>query len=59
LYGFVFSFLIWDRKTKDFGLNDSKHSLTLICSWFCHEFHFDLLVASPNIWILLHFQMIH
>jgi hypothetical protein len=25
-------FLIWGGKTKDFGLNDSKHSQNLICS---------------------------
>jgi len=32
-------FLIWDGKIKDFGLNDSKHSLNLICSWSHHECH--------------------
>jgi hypothetical protein len=34
-YSFVYfnlSFFIWDGKTKDFGLNDSKHSLNLIYS---------------------------
>jgi hypothetical protein len=45
-------FLIWDGKTKDFGLNNSKHSPYLICSWFHHECHSDLLMSSPSIWIL-------
>jgi hypothetical protein len=26
--------LIWDGKTKDFGLNSSKHPPNLIYSWF-------------------------
>jgi hypothetical protein len=59
LYILIFSFLIWDGKTKDFGLNDSKHSLNLIFFWFHHECHSDLLVLSPSIWILPHFQTIH
>jgi hypothetical protein len=29
LYILIFRFLIWDGKTKDFGLNNSKHSLNL------------------------------
>jgi hypothetical protein len=33
----VFSFLIWDGKTEDFGLIDSKHFPNLICSWFHRE----------------------
>jgi hypothetical protein len=50
LYILIFRFfLIWDRKTKDFGLNNSKHSLNLIYSWFHHEYHSDLLVSSPSI----------
>jgi hypothetical protein len=44
--------LIWDGKTKDFGLNNSKHSLNLVNSWFHHECHSDLLVLSPSIWML-------
>jgi hypothetical protein len=52
-------FLVWDRKTKDFWLNNSKHSLNLIYSWFHHEYHSDLLVSSPSIWILPHFQTTH
>jgi hypothetical protein len=55
----IFIFFIWDGKTKDYGLNNSKHSLNLIYSWFHHECHSDLLVSSPIIWILLHFQTIH
>jgi hypothetical protein len=51
--------LIWDGKTKDFWLNNSKHSLNLIYSWFNHDCHSDLLVSSPSIWILPHFQTIH
>jgi hypothetical protein len=34
--------LVWDGKTKDSGLNDSMHSLNLICSWFHHECYSDL-----------------
>jgi hypothetical protein len=33
LYILIFRFLIWDGKTKDFGMNNSKHSLNLIYSW--------------------------
>jgi hypothetical protein len=59
LYILIFRFFIWDGKTEDFGLNTSKHSLNLICSWFHHECHSDLVVSSPRIWILPHFQTIH
>jgi hypothetical protein len=59
LYIFIFMFFIWDGKTKDFGLNDSKHYPNLICCWFHHECHSDLLAASPIIWILPPFQTIH
>jgi hypothetical protein len=53
LYIIILSFFfIWDGKTKDFGLNDSKNSLNLIYSWFHHECHSDLLVSPPIIWIL-------
>jgi hypothetical protein len=48
LYVLIFSFFIWDGKRKDFGLNDSKHSLNLICSWFHHDCHSDLLVSYLN-----------
>jgi hypothetical protein len=48
LYILIFSFFIWDGKTKQFGLIDSKHSLNLIYSWFYHERHSDLLVSSPS-----------
>jgi hypothetical protein len=41
------------------GLNSCKHSLNLIYSGFHHECHSDLLVSSPSIWILPHFQTIH
>jgi hypothetical protein len=37
LYTLIFRFFIWDGKTKDFGLNNSKHSQNLICSWCHHE----------------------
>jgi hypothetical protein len=43
-------FSLYDGQTKDFGLNDSKHSLNLICSSFHRECHSDLLVSSANIW---------
>jgi hypothetical protein len=52
-------FFIRDGETKDFGLNNSKHSPNLIFSWFHHECHSDLLASSPSIWILPHFQTIH
>jgi hypothetical protein len=35
--------LIWDGKTKDLGLNNSKHFPDLICSWLHHEYHSQLL----------------
>jgi hypothetical protein len=59
LYILIFRFFIWDGKTKDFGLNNSKPSLNLMYSWFHHECHSYLLVSSLSIWILQHFQMIH
>jgi hypothetical protein len=59
LYILIFRFFIWEGKTKDSGLNYSKHSLNLIYSWFHHECHSDALVSSPRIWILPHFQTIH
>jgi triacylglycerol esterase/lipase EstA (alpha/beta hydrolase family) len=45
--------LIWDGKTKYFGLNDSKYSPNLIYSWFHHECHSDLLV-SPRVFEFCH-----
>jgi hypothetical protein len=45
--------LIRDGKTKDFGLNESKHSLNLIYSWFYHECHSDLLVLFSTTYLLL------
>jgi predicted negative regulator of RcsB-dependent stress response len=59
IFSFFFFFLVWDGKTKDSGLNNSKHYQNLIYSWFLHECHSDLLVSSPRIWILPHFQTIH
>jgi hypothetical protein len=59
LYILKLSFLIWDGKTKDIWLNDSKHSLNLNYSWFHHECHSDLLLSSPSIWIFPPFQTIH
>jgi hypothetical protein len=51
--------LIWNRKTKAFGLSDSKNSPNCICFWFHYECLSDLLVSSPSIWIVPHFQTIH
>jgi hypothetical protein len=48
VYFNIYVFLIWDGKTKDFGLNNSKHSQNLIYSWFHHECHSDLLVSSSG-----------
>jgi hypothetical protein len=59
LYILIFRFFDLRRKTEDFGLNNNKHSLNLIYSWFHHACHSDLLVLSPSIWILPHFQRIH
>jgi hypothetical protein len=39
ILNFIF---LWDGQTKDFGLNDGKHSLNLIYSWFHHECHSHL-----------------
>jgi hypothetical protein len=58
LYILIFRFFIWDGKTKDFALNDRKHSLNLTCSKLHHECQSDLLLSSPSIWILPHFQTI-
>jgi hypothetical protein len=52
-------FLIWEGKTKDFELNNSKYSPNLIYSWFHHECHSELLASSPSIRILPPFQTIH
>ena len=35
-------------KTKDSASNDSKHSLTSVCSHFLPEYNFDLLRLFPN-----------
>jgi hypothetical protein len=56
LYILIFSLFYMRRETQDFGPNNSKHSLNLIYSWFHQECHSDLLVSSPSIWILPHFQ---
>jgi hypothetical protein len=59
LYIFIIIFfLLWGGKTKDFGLNNSKHSPNLIYSWFHHEYHSDLLASSPSFRILSRFQTI-
>jgi hypothetical protein len=59
LYIVIFRFFDMIREDKNFGLHNSKHSLNLIYSWFHYECHSDLLVSSPSIWILPHFQTIH
>jgi hypothetical protein len=54
IYIYIFQslvLLIWDGKTKDSGLNNSKHSLNLIYSLFHHECHSDLLVSSSSIYL--------
>jgi hypothetical protein len=48
LYILIFRFFIWYGKRKDFGLNNRKHSLNLMYSWFHHECHSDLLASSPR-----------
>jgi hypothetical protein len=55
----IFNFFDMRQETKDFRLNNSKHSLNLIYYWFHHESHSVLLESSPNTWILLHLQKIH
>jgi hypothetical protein len=37
LYILIFRFFDMRQEDKRFWLNDSKHSLNLICSWFHHE----------------------
>jgi hypothetical protein len=58
---FNLHFFIWGRKTKDFGLNDNKHSLNLIYCWFHHECHpkvfecchiFKRFISYPYILVL-------
>jgi hypothetical protein len=55
----IFWYFDMRREDKYFGVNNSKHSPNLIYSWFHHECHYDLLVFSPSILILPHFQTIH
>jgi hypothetical protein len=59
LYTLMFRFFIWDEKTKYLRLNDSKHSINLIGSWFHHECHSDLLMSSPSTWTSPYFQTFH
>jgi hypothetical protein len=47
---YIFRFFDMRRK--------KRFSPHLIYSWFHHECHSDLLVSSPSIWILPHFQTI-
>jgi hypothetical protein len=51
LYILIFRFFYMRREDWN-----SKHSLNLICSWFHHECHSDLLASSLSIWVLPHFQ---
>jgi hypothetical protein len=49
LYSFIFEssdFVIANWKTRDFILNDSKHFMASNCSYFLHEWNFDLLGLS-------------
>jgi hypothetical protein len=43
-------------KTYDFSPNNSKNSLSFICSYFLHECSFDWLALFPNILNVPHFQ---
>jgi hypothetical protein len=38
-------------KTKYSAQNDSKHSLSPICSYFLHECNFHLLLLFSSIWV--------
>jgi hypothetical protein len=49
LYILIFRFFIWEGKTKDFGLNTSKHSVNLIYPWFRHECLSDLCHPQEQI----------
>jgi hypothetical protein len=51
LYIIIFRFFYEKRKAKDSVLNDSKHSLNLICSWFHYTAH---SVSSKN---TIHFYL--
>jgi hypothetical protein len=46
LYILIFRFFDMRREENRFELNNSKHSPTLIYSWFHRECHSDLLVSS-------------
>jgi hypothetical protein len=39
-------------KAKDSAPNDSKHSLTSVCSWFLQEWNFDMLGLFANTWTI-------
>jgi hypothetical protein len=47
LYILIFRFFDMRRKTKDFGLNNSKHSLNLIYYWFHQDCHLPY-INSPK-----------
>jgi hypothetical protein len=56
-YILIFTFLDSRREDKKGSeLNGSNHYPTLIYSYFPHGSNFDLLLWSPNIWNLPHFQ---
>ena len=59
LYILIFIFLITNCKTKDSTLNDSKHSLTSICSYILPKWSFDYLSVFPNIWTFPLYQSIY
>jgi hypothetical protein len=46
---YIFKFLDSKLEAKDSAPNGNRHSLTLICSQFLHEYNFDLLKLPPNI----------
>lgn len=44
IYTLNLSFYAGDLKTKDFELNDNKHSLNFICCYFIRQCNFSVLV---------------
>jgi hypothetical protein len=56
IYILVFVFLEANGKVTVYGLNGSRHSLNLLCSYFCLACNFDFSVSFPNILTLPHFN---
>jgi hypothetical protein len=58
LHILMFMFFDSRREDRSSGPNCSKHYQNSISSYFPSESNFDLLLSSPNIWSVTHFQRI-